>query len=129
MTIIGPTGLTLAFMTALFGFTAAMGLPFLPIYTWCGLWTSAFMVALSLGGASNLIRFATQFTDDVFNALLAVNFLFEASRSLFRNFQDSSKEAAFLALNLALATYSSTRQTVAARNSRYFNEEIREFLR
>eukprot|EP00611_Tribonema_gayanum_P032595 TRINITY_DN982_c0_g1_i2.p1 TRINITY_DN982_c0_g1~~TRINITY_DN982_c0_g1_i2.p1 ORF type:complete len:635 (-),score=144.52 TRINITY_DN982_c0_g1_i2:176-2080(-) len=129
MTFIGPTGLTLAFMTALYGFTSAMSLPFLPVYSWCGVWTSGYMLLLAMGGASNLIRYATQFTDDVFNALLAVNFLFEASRSLFRNFQDGyNKSGAFLALNLALLTYTTTRKTVAARNSRYFNEEIREFL-
>jgi HCO3- transporter family len=131
MTFIGPTGLTLAFMTALYGFTSAMALPFLPVYSWCGLWTSGFMVLLSLGGASNLIRYATQFTDDVFNALLAVNFIYEASRSLLRNFSmpGMNKSGAFLALNMALTTYICTKKTVQARQSRYFNEEIREFLR
>lgn len=54
-------------------------LPFLPIYSWVGLWTSGMLITLSLVGASNLIKYATQFTDDVFNALLAVNFIYEVS--------------------------------------------------
>ena len=53
------------------------GLPFLPVYAWVGLWTSAFLATLAVVGASNLIEFATQFTDDVFNALLSVNFIYE----------------------------------------------------
>ncbi|CAM9232733.1 unnamed protein product, partial [Hapterophycus canaliculatus] len=77
MTFIGPTGLTLAFMTSLYSFTSVAGLPFLPVYAWVGLWTSAFLSTLALVGASNLIEFATQFTDDVFNALLSVNFIYE----------------------------------------------------
>ncbi|CAN0408001.1 unnamed protein product, partial [Discosporangium mesarthrocarpum] len=58
-------------------FTSAAALPFLPIYSWVGLWTSAMLMSLSLFGASRLIDYATQFTDDVFNALLAVNFIYE----------------------------------------------------
>lgn len=58
-------------------FTSVAGLPFLPVYAWVGLWTSAFLSTLALVGASNLIEFATQFTDDVFNALLSVNFIYE----------------------------------------------------
>ncbi|CAN0543099.1 unnamed protein product, partial [Ectocarpus sp. 12 AP-2014] len=55
------------------------GLPFLPVYAWVGLWTSAFLATLAFVGASNLIEFATQFTDDVFNALLSVNFIYEVT--------------------------------------------------
>lgn len=56
------------------------GLPFLPVYAWVGLWTSGMLMSLAMAGASNLIEYATQFTDDVFNALLSVNFIFEVRR-------------------------------------------------
>eukprot|EP00953_Heterococcus_sp_UTEX-ZZ885_P018259 10197-Heterococcus_DN1.PRE.2 len=97
----------------------------------CTVWLyQRYGATISTSGASNLIRYATQFTDDVFNALLAVNFIYEASRSLLRNFSmpGMNKSGAFLALNMALTTYICTKKTVQARQSRYFNEEIREFL-
>ncbi|CAM9941268.1 unnamed protein product, partial [Laminaria digitata] len=132
MTFIGPTGLTLAFMTSLYSFTSVAGLPFLPVYAWVGLWTSAFLVTLSFIGASNLIEFATQFTDDVFNALLSVNFIYEAVRSLLRNFSPTvagySQAGALMSLNIAVATYVGCRKTSGALSSRLFNSGFREFL-
>ncbi|KAG5188187.1 bicarbonate transporter [Tribonema minus] len=129
MTFTGPTGLTLAFITALHAFTSAAALPFLPVYTWCGLWTSALMVALAAGGASNLVRYATQFTDDVFNALIALNFLAEACGGLARNFKlggAGGSGGALLAVNVAGASYLLTQALTQARGSVYFNKGVRE---
>jgi MFS superfamily sulfate permease-like transporter len=80
MTFLGPTGLTLAFTGALFQFTKAAHLPFLPMYSWIGLWTSLFLALSSIFNLSYYIRFCTRFTDDSFNAILAINFLNEAIR-------------------------------------------------
>lgn len=44
------------------------------------------LITLACVGASNLIKYATQFTDDVFNALLSVNFIFEVRFCLFYSF-------------------------------------------
>eukprot|EP00903_Cladosiphon_okamuranus_P012375 g11598.t1 len=132
MTFIGPTGLTLAFMTSLYSFTSVAGLPFLPVYAWVGLWTSAFLATLAVVGASNLIDFATQFTDDVFNALLSVNFIYEAARSLMRNFSPAvagfTQAGALMSLNVAIVTYMGCRKTSGALSSKVFNSGFREFL-
>ena len=77
MTFLGPTGLTLAFTAALYNFTKAASLPFLPMYSWIGLWTSLFLALGSIFNLSYFIRFCTRFTDDCFNSLIAMNFLFE----------------------------------------------------
>ena len=79
MTFLGPTGLTLAFTAALYNFTQAAGLPFLPMYSWIGLWTSLFLALGSIFNLSYFIRFCTRFTDDCFNSLIAMNFLFEGN--------------------------------------------------
>eukprot|EP00752_Nemacystus_decipiens_P012195 g10811.t1 len=132
MTFIGPTGLTLAFMTSLYSFTSVAGLPFLPVYAWVGLWTSAFLATLAVVGASNLIEFATQFTDDVFNALLSVNFIYEAARSLMRNFSPAvagfTQAGALMSLNVAVVTYMGCRKTSGALSSKIFNSGFREFM-
>jgi hypothetical protein len=80
MTFLGPTGLTLAFTGALYKFTSMAGLPFLPLYSWTGMWTSLFLALCAVFNVSSLIKYCTRFTDDCFNALLALNFLYEAGK-------------------------------------------------
>jgi len=130
MTFIGPTGLTLVFTAALHSFCALRGLPFLPMFSWVGLWTSGFLALLSATGASNGIKYCTQFTDDVFNSLLAVNFVYEALRSLGGNFRAAAaagadQTSAFFSLNLALAYYALSRRVTAFRGTRYLSEQLR----
>ena len=40
MTFVAPTGLTLSFIGALSAWTIKSGVPFLPMYAWCGCWTA-----------------------------------------------------------------------------------------
>ena len=82
MAFVAPTGLTLAFISALYRFCSAYSLPFLPTYTYVGLWTSFYMAVMAGTGASTLIRYCTRFTDDVFNALLSCNFIYEVRNEL-----------------------------------------------
>mmetsp|Transcript_40371 Transcript_40371/g.59321 ORF Transcript_40371/g.59321 Transcript_40371/m.59321 type:complete len:428 (+) Transcript_40371:433-1716(+) len=128
MAFVAPTGLTLAFISGLYRFCSLQGLPFFPTYTWVGLWTSAFMISLGFTGASKLIRYCTRFTDEVFNALLSINFIYEAAHSLQRNFilaDPMNLTMPFVALAMALGTYLSTMKTIAISTSQYFNEKIR----
>ena len=60
--------------------TIILGLPFLAMYSWTGIWTSLFMALSAVFNLSSYIRYCTRFTDDCFNALLATNFLYEAGR-------------------------------------------------
>lgn len=130
MTFVGPTGLTLAFMSALYSFTVARGLPFLPLYSWTGIWTSLMLVTISIFNLSDLIGYCTTFTDDIFNALLALNFLFEAVSYLIGNFgrQGVSPASAYTALNIALGTWLGTRKVVRIGNkSSLISKEFRQF--
>ena len=90
MAFIAPTGLTLAFISGLFRFCSLKGLPFFPIYSWVGLWTSFFFTVLGLAGSSQLIRYCTRFTDEIFNGLLSLNFIYEALASLRRHFKQAN---------------------------------------
>ena len=106
MTFVGPTGLTLAFIATLYRFSLSNGLPFLEIYSWTGIWTSLFLALSAVLNLSNLLKYCTRFTDDTFNALLSVNFLYEAALSLSRNFMGSSPNLlkALVSLNVATCT-------------------------
>lgn len=132
MAFIAPTGLTLAFISGLFNYCSLKGLPFFPVYAWVGIWTSIFMTALGLAGSSKLIRYCTRFTDEVFNALLSVNFIYEALYSLRRNFQladPSNLTMPFLSLNMALATCWGTMKIITFNTSRFLNKTARTIVK
>ena len=129
MAFVGPTGLTLAFISALYNFTKAKGLVFLPLYCWTGIWTSAILAMFSVFNVSNLISYCTTFTDDVFNALLALNFIYEALSNLIQNFSDPLVPAAtaFTSMNIALGTWFATRKVVnTGTKSRLVSKRFRQ---
>ena len=128
MTFVAPTGLTLAFLSGLYRYCTLQGLAFLPVYTWVGLWTSCFMMIMGLRGSSKYIRYCTRFTDEVFNGLLSVNFLYEACVSLRRNFllaDPMNLSMPFVSLSIALGTFWSTARVIAIEKTRFFTPKIR----
>lgn len=132
MAFIAPTGLTLAFISGLFRYCTLKSLPFFPIYAWVGLWTSFFFTLLGLGGASQLIRFCTRFTDEIFNGLLSLNFIYEALESLRRNFEQADPmnlTRPFVALCMALTTFWSTMTVTAFESSRFLNQRVRTIVK
>lgn len=132
MAFIAPTGLTLAFISGLFRFCTINNAPFFPIYTWVGLWTSLFFTFLGLGGSSTLIRFCTRFTDEIFNALLSLNFIYEALASLRRNFAQADPmnlTTPFVALGMALTTFWSTMTVTAFGSGKFLNQKIRTLVK
>ena len=132
MAFIAPTGLTLAFISGLYRFCSLKGLPFFPVYSWVGIWTSFFFVLLGLKGSSQLIRFCTRFTDEIFNALLSLNFIYEGFSSLKRNFDladPMNLTMPFVSLAMALSTYWSTLTAATFESSKYFSQKIRTFIK
>lgn len=132
MAFIAPTGLTLAFTSGLYSFCAVKKLPFFPIYSWVGIWTSIFMTSLGIRGASKVIRYCTHFTDEVFNALLSVNFIYEAIKSLRINFilaDPNNLTMPFVSLAMAFATFRSTMKVTAFNTSKYFNQKVRNAIK
>jgi hypothetical protein len=132
MAFIAPTGLTLAFISGLFRYCTLHSLPFFPVYSWVGLWTSLFMCLLGLGGSSQFIRFCTRFTDEIFNALLSVNFIYEALASLGRNFHKADPmnlTMPFVSLAMALTTCWSTMSVIGFESSKYLTQKIRTLVK
>ena len=132
MSFIAPTGLTLAFISGLFRLCTLRNVPFFPVYSWVGLWTSAFMMMLGIAGSSKSIKYCTRFTDEVFNSLLSLNFIYEASSSLRRNFinaDPSNLTMPFVSLAMSLATFFSTMKSTAFDKSRFLNKHFRNFVK
>jgi hypothetical protein len=133
MAFIAPTGLTLAFISGLYRFCNYQGLPFFPVYTWVGFWTSAFMILLGVAGAGKYIRLCTHFTDEVFNALLSLNFIYEATSSLRRNFKlvadPTNLTMPLAALGMALSTFWANMKVNGISKTKYFNQKIRQYIK
>jgi HCO3- transporter family len=130
LTFLAPTGLTLAFTSALYTFCIAGGVPFLPTYAWVGVWTSAILFMCAIVNASDLIKHCTRFTDDVFNSLIATNFLYEATRNLAAGFMlaGADKTRPFMTLALALSTWLVGRGLSSLRSSRFLFRRARNVL-
>lgn len=130
LTFLAPTGLTLAFTVALYNYCGVYSLPFLATYAWVGIWTSLILLFLAICNSSDLIKYCTRFTDDIFNSLIATNFIYEACRSLGNGFYNASsdKTRAFTAVALAVGTVLSARALTGLRAGRYFWKQARTFL-
>mmetsp|Transcript_5379 Transcript_5379/g.11716 ORF Transcript_5379/g.11716 Transcript_5379/m.11716 type:complete len:758 (-) Transcript_5379:48-2321(-) len=133
MAFIAPTGLTLAFISGLYRLCTLRNIPFFPVYAWVGIWTSVFMIGLGMAGSSRLIRYCTRFTDEVFNGLLSLNFIYEAAASLRRNFinapDPSNLTMPFVALSEALLTFFATTKVIAFQTGKYFNQKARDTVK
>jgi mannitol/fructose-specific phosphotransferase system IIA component (Ntr-type) len=132
--ILGGTGPLLVFTAILFSICEDYGIPFLPAYAWVGVWTAVFLLILSVTNASNLMRYFTRFTDEIFAALISVIFIHSAVNALaiivVNVYSEESRDhdAALVPLLLAMGTFYLATNMTAFRRSRYLHPKIREFF-
>jgi len=132
--ILGGTGPLLVFTVILFQLCREMEIAFLPAYAWVGMWTAAILVVMAVTDSSALMRYFTRFTDEIFAALIAIIFIYEAVYRIYEIFQEVyqvevvSHDKAFLALILAAGTYFIASNLSRFRRSRYLLPKMREFF-
>ena len=130
--ILGSTGPILVFTSVLYQFSVDIGVAFLPLYAWVGMWAALFVIIIALADASCLMRYFTRFTDEIFSALISIIFIHEAIKSLVEIFKDldvkKHHDTALLSLLLALGTYFIAMNLSRFRRSHYLRPAIREFL-
>jgi mannitol/fructose-specific phosphotransferase system IIA component len=132
--ILGGTGPMLIYTVILFQLCGDLEIEFLPAYAWVGFWTAGILIVLTLADASALMRYFTRFTDDIFAALIAIIFIYEAIRQLYEVFEEAfetgtvSHDKAFLSLILAAGTFYIGMTLSGFRRSRYLLPKMREFL-
>lgn len=128
LTIIGSTGPVLAFVAALVKLAEKLNLPFLPLYAWTGIWTSGILLASSVTSASNLVKYLTRFTDEIFSTLISFIFIVEAVQNIGRSFTNpaSSFTKGLMTLIVAVSTYFTASTLRGLRNTVYFSKGIRK---
>lgn len=130
LTILGGTGPIVIFTALLYQTTNDLGLAFLPVYSWVGVWSGILLMLLAVTDASALMRFFTRFTDEIFAALIAVIFIVEAITDISAGFgdPDTPYDQALLGLVLAIGTFVVARTLQWFRNSAYLRWWVRDFL-
>jgi len=104
---------------------------FLGIYGWVGIWTAFLTCLLAVTNASNLMKYFTRFTDEIFSALMSLIFIYKAVQGIVATFEDpggGGTEKAMLALILAVGTFYIAMSLARFRSSVYLFPWMREFL-
>mmetsp|Transcript_14247 Transcript_14247/g.37737 ORF Transcript_14247/g.37737 Transcript_14247/m.37737 type:complete len:569 (+) Transcript_14247:111-1817(+) len=131
LTIIGSTGPVLAFTSVLYGLSTKLGVPFLPLYAWTGLWSSLYLFLGSLFSTSNGVTLLTRFTDEIFSNLISTIFVYEAARDVvFGALLNPSMAAseAFAVAATACTTFGSATWLAARRGAESLKRGVRNFL-
>jgi len=105
-----------------------MNVPFLPLYAWTGIWTSGILFLSSITSASNLVKYLTRFTDEIFSTLISFIFVVEAVQNIGRSFTNpaSSFTKGLLTLIVAVSTYFTAATLKGLQKTVYFNKGIRK---
>lgn len=136
LTIVGGIGPLLIFTIILYQLCNdyQLGKHFLGVYGWVGIWTSFFTVLLAVTNASNLMKYFTRFTDEIFSALMSLIFIYKAFEALAETFFEAnadpsgSMEKALLALVLAIGTFYIAVSLAGFRRSHFLFPWMREAL-
>ena len=128
LTIIGTTGPLLAFLKVLYDACTARGVPFLPVYAWTGLWSSALLYLSAFYSTSNVVEYFSRFTDDIFSSLISVIFIFEACKEIVTTFRNPLVPGvqATATLIVAFLTFATARCLSGLRRTTLLTREIRD---
>jgi len=90
LTIMGATGPIAAYILALRSLGNVVGVKFLPLYAWSGIFLSMFLFLASMFSLSNAIKKVTRFTEELFSVLISVIFIYQALSYFINLFTDEN---------------------------------------
>ena len=130
LTIMGGVGPVVAFTGALYQASLSLSLPFLPLYAFTGLWSSAFLFLASTFSLSNIMSRFTRFTDETFSLLISFIFIQEAVKTAAGVFTSPAISFTVAAAStiLTAVTYMTGATLVKTRGTPYLNKGIRGII-
>ncbi len=90
ITLLGGTGPIVIFTALLFHACEDAGLDFIGVYAWTGIWAGMSLITMSILNTSNLMRYFSRFTDEIFAALVSIIFVVEAVSNIGHDVKDAS---------------------------------------
>ncbi|KNC76855.1 hypothetical protein SARC_10669, partial [Sphaeroforma arctica JP610] len=128
LTIIMTTGPLTIYTQVLYSWAEAIGINFLPFYSWVGVWTAVFIMIIVFTDACYLIKYVDAFTEEIFGFLISAIFIGEYIKPLIISRQDDSTEVFLLNLVLATGTYLVSAYLLMAKRSFLLRPIIRTLI-
>jgi hypothetical protein len=123
--IMGATGPELAYTLVFYNMCKDLDLEFMPARFWEGMWCALMTIVLALTDSNAICKWVTQFTEDVFSALISLIFIIEAGINTTKEFDKIEKDGALLTVILALGSFGLAMYFRSFKSTRY----LRPFLR
>ncbi|KAJ1624579.1 HCO3 transporter family-domain-containing protein [Pavlovales sp. CCMP2436] len=129
LTIQGPTGPELAYLSMLIGLCSSLNLEFMPAKFWAGLWQSLYTVVYTLLHACSLISKVTRFTEEIFSAMISMIEIVAAGTNIVNVFLGKASIGAKLwTLIIVSLTYVMAVKFRELRTSDWLNANLRKNL-
>jgi HCO3- transporter family len=128
ITIIASTGPVLSFVAALALLCTKMNVPFLPVYAWTGLWTAGLLLISAVTSSSNMVKYLTRFTDEIFSFLISAIFVMNAFTDMWKVFGSTTLTKALLTLVTASSTFIIAYTLKKVRSTVFFNKSLRKVI-
>eukprot|EP00126_Sphaerothecum_destruens_P010768 Sdes_comp20803_c0_seq1m17128 len=131
LVLLGTTGPFLVFTQIVFLLSQDMGIPFLGLYVWTGIWMSVFCFLIAVTDSCVYIRYFTRFADEIFCTLIAAVFFLDPWLKNIRALLTSPpirEDVILLNLILIVGTFSAVALLISIRNSPYLRPLLRELI-
>jgi hypothetical protein len=129
LTISGPTGPELAYLSMLIGLCASLNIEFLPAKFWAGAWQSLYTVLYTLLHGCSLVSYVTRFTEEIFSAMITLIEIVAAGTNIVNVFLGPTSTSAKLwSLGIVTLTYMMAVKFRELRTSDLLNAGLRKQL-
>lgn len=131
LTILRPTGPVVAYIAVVYAQSVIMDVNFLVLWAWVGLWTMVWLALVAVFDVAVLVRYVTDFTEDVYNALIGTIFIVEAARHAILYISDPNDQletVAVLSVALLLLTHVLCMACSTFNTSKYMNHAVRDAI-
>ena len=78
LAILRPSGPVVAFIALVYSLSVHLHVDFLKLWAWVVIWLVVWLLVVAVSDLSVLIRYVTEFTEDVFSALISTLFIYTA---------------------------------------------------
>lgn len=126
--IMGATGPELAYTLVFYNICKSLDLEFMVARLWCGLWCAFMTITLAITDSNYVMSYVTQFTEDVFSALISLIFIIEAILNIHKEFDEVPLDAAFLTVILAFGSFGLAMYFRAFRSTKWLNPMFRNIF-
>ncbi|KAL1916697.1 uncharacterized protein VTP21DRAFT_5401 [Calcarisporiella thermophila] len=125
LVIMGVTGPVAIFSATIFNLCERLNIPFLPFMAWSSIWAALFHIVLAALNACRFLQYVTQFSCEIFGALIAAIYVSRAVQEVVKYFEAGTMEGALLGLMLCVGTFLVSIWLAGGRSWTLFRKNIR----